>query len=266
MLDVAIIGAGPAALTAALYLVRAGLKVEIFEKSKIGGALTEIAKIENYPGFVGAGQELAKNLRTQAESAGAKITFGECESISPLRIDGEEIEAKTILIATGSEPRKLDIELKAPVSYCALCDAPLYKNRNIAVVGGANSALQESLYLAKIAKNVTVFSHSNFKAENYITEKVKNAGNISLVENVEITPELLNEYDGVFVFIGKLPATSFIDKKYLDEEGYIITNNNKVDEGIFVAGDVRSGAIKQAAAAAADGVAAAMAIIEYLKG
>ena len=186
MLDVAIIGSGPAALSAAIYLGRAKKSVKIFEKSKFGGTLTEIAKISNYPGFIGSGSELAEIMTSQAREFGTELEYGTCTSIEKendifiLTIDDEKVQAKTVLIATGSEPKPLDFELSVPVSYCVLCDANLYKDKNVAIVGGANSAVSEAIYLSNIAKNVTIISHSTLKAEQLNTEKVKTIKNITI--------------------------------------------------------------------------------------
>lgn len=273
MLDLAIIGSGPAAFSAAIYVARAGYNVKIFEKNKIGGTLTEIAKIENYPGYIGSGQGLAKQLQSQAESAGAVVEYGELTSLQPidnhieLTIDDEKFEARSVLIATGSEPRRLDFSIDKPVSYCALCDAPLYKDKSIAVVGGGNSAFQESLYLASIAKNVTLFSHTAAKAEPYIINKAQACPNIDVRMNTTIDAEVLKPFDAIFVFIGAKPATDFLDRALLSDDGTIKTANymSKL-KGVFAAGDVRDGSTKQAIMASADGVAAAMEIIKYLKG
>ena len=277
MLDLAIIGSGPAALTAAIYAARAGLSVEVFEKSAIGGALSQISKIENYPGFVGSGADLAATLKQQAQQFGAKIQFGEVKTISKrgsgakiaftLQIDdGEEVVSRSVLVATGSEPKPLETTTKTPISYCALCDGALYKEKNIAVIGGGNSAIQESLHLASLVKSLTLFSHSPLKAEPYLIEKLKNLPNVKIQENREPTSAELDAFDGVFVFIGKRPATTFLPPEILTEQGFIKTENHETSiSGLFAAGDVREGSVKQAITAAADGAAAAIEIINFLK-
>lgn len=313
ILDVAIIGSGPAALSAAIYVARAGLNVKVFEKQQIGGTLNQIAKIENYPGFIGGGSSLASNMKDQATAAGAKIEYGTCEEIgfavAPtaewpqcpkadvpfkghisdevlygkypfyLLIDGERMIAKTVIIATGSEPRPLSIATKTPVSYCAICDGTLYKDKKIAVVGGGNSALQESMYLANIAKSVTIFSHHEFKAEPYLIKKVENQKNIELKQKTEPTTEVLDGFDAVFAFIGKRPATSFLGKgfegdkpgdeyecKFLNNEGYIIEKDGcTAIPGIFAAGDVCANTVKQVVTATAGGAVAALKAIDFVK-
>lgn len=283
-LDLAIIGGGPAALSAALYAARAGLKVSVFERSNIGGALAEISHISNYPGFDGPGPELAAKMRESAVKAGATIDYGECTKLLPqadhfeLTIDGEAVSARAVLVATGSEPRHLDVATSRPVSYCALCDGDLVRGKKVAVVGGANSAVQESLYLAGLAGSVTLISHSPFKASPDIMTRAKSVKNIIFQPETEATTALLDSFDHIFVFIGKKPATSFLEPlaktvtkaSLLDKNGYILCNNqNSAHEtiipGLFAAGDVRSGALRQAITAAADGATAATEIAEYLK-
>jgi len=266
MLDLAVIGSGPAALTAALYAARSGLKVEVFEKGRLGGTLPEISYLANFPGFDGQGSDLAQQLLNQAKSAGVKISYGTCSSLSPLIIDDEKVAAKTVIIATGSSPRSLKFALNVPVSYCAICDGDLYKGKNLCVVGGGNSAVGEAIHLAKIAKSVTVLSHSTLKAQPVLIKALKTFKNVKILENVEPTPEKLNTFDAVFVLIGKVPATDFVPKSLLDEFGYIKTNDEYTTslEGVFAAGDVRSGSLKQAIAAAGEGAAAATAATNFL--
>lgn len=286
LLDLAIIGAGPAALTAAVYATRAGLSTTIFERATIGGALSEIPHIANFPGFDGTGPDLAKIMRTQAEASGAHLAYGECTDIRQsadhfdLTIDGESRSARTVLVATGSEPRPLSPALQSsltvPISYCALCDGNLVKGKRVAVIGGANSALQESLYLSGLAATVTIISHSAIKASASLREQVAPTPNIELRPNTEPTAELLNHFDHLFVFIGKRPATAFLknlassaNSGLFDPEGYLCTisatNHATPVAGLFAAGDVRANALRQAITAAADGATAAVEIAEYLK-
>lgn len=284
--DLAIIGAGPAALTAAIYATRAGLTVNIFERSAIGGALAEISHIANFPGFDGPGPDLVKVMRAQAETSGAHLAYGECTDIQKtsdhfaLTIDGESHVARTVLIATGSAPRPLGPDLQSaltvPISYCALCDGDLVKGKNIAVVGGANSAFQESLYLAGLATHVTIISHSAPKACVALKKRIADTTNIDLLQGTEPTAGLFNQFDHIFVFIGQYPATAFLknlsastSSDLFDAEGYLhttsATNHATSIDGLFVAGDVRSGALRQVVTAAADGAIAAVEVAEYLE-
>ena len=273
MLDLLIIGSGPAGMTAALYSARAGLSVEVIEKSSYGGALTEISHLANFPGYDGGkGADLADILRSQVIAAGAKISFGACESIKSSEnalsvvIDSEPRLARSVLVATGSEPIPLDFTPSAPVSYCALCDAPLYRGKSIAVIGGGNSAVGESIHLSGIVSSLTLFSRSCLKADAAFVSELKKKQNVKIIENHTPSADDLSDFDGIFVFIGKRPATSFLDSSLLDENSYIKTENYMTSlPGLFAAGDVRSGSVKQAITAAADGAAASIAISAYLK-
>ena len=296
VLDLAIIGSGPAALSAALYAARAGLRVSVFERANIGGALCEIAQISNYPGFTGPGRDLAATMRRQAESAGVTIAYGECTAIRPLEpsatsaapasddtsahpaaparfeltIDGEPVRARTVLLATGSEPRPLPFALTVPVSYCALCDADLAKGQDIAVVGGGNSAVQESLGLAPLVKSLTLITHSALKAEPHLIAQLRALPNVTVREHLEPTPDLLNTFARVFVFIGKRPATACVadlaasTPDFYDAAGYVRGGHGSAHQtaipGLYVAGDLRSDALRQVVTAAADGAAAAVEI------
>ena len=285
VLDLAIIGSGPAALSAALYAARAGLRVSVFERANIGGALCEIAQISNYPGFTGPGRDLAAAMRRQAESAGVTIAYGECTAIRPLEpsaaparfeliIDGEPVRARTVLLATGSEPRPLPFTLATPVSYCALCDADLAKGQDIAVVGGGNSAVQESLGLAPLVKSLTLITHSALKAEPHLITQLRALPNVTVREHLEPTPDLLNTFARVFVFIGKRPATACVadlaasTPDFYDAAGYVRGGHGSAHQtaipGLYVAGDLRSDALRQVVTAAGDGAAAAVEISQSL--
>lgn len=295
MLDLAIIGSGPAALTAGLYAARAKLSVSIFERGAMGGELGRISRIENYPGFTGPGNDLAESMLAQAKKFGARVSYGECEAIEfapdgfRLIIDGEPIEAKTVLIATGSEPRRLEFETKTPLSYCALCDAEFARGKHVIIIGGGDSAAQESLYLSPIVQDLTLVTHSKLKASPYLQSRLRALPNLTIQEALEPTPELINQFDYGFVFIGKHPSTHFLQSLHqpglLDPEGYILTGDTVYSDqktvdpivknphestknlhetiipGLFAAGDVRSGAIPQVVTAASDGAAATLEIL-----
>lgn len=287
MIDLAIIGGGPAALTAAIYAARAGLQTQVFEKSDFGGVLPVIPLVENYPGFMGEGKELALKMRQQAQTMSASLVYGECTRLDlsasqpasgfTLTIDDTRVTARTVLVASGSEPKKLGFDLAIPVSYCALCDGAFAKDKNAVVVGGANSALQEALYLANLAKKVTIITHSQLKADQELIDRARQVSNITIVENVEPTRAYLEAFDYCFVYIGKTPATHFLDSTLLDPHGYIVTgkassatNNRKQFNyqtkipGLFAAGDVRQGSTKQIVTAAGEGAAAAIEILDFL--
>lgn len=306
--DLVIIGGGPAALSAALYAGRAGIAAQIYESQAVGGTLNQIPRLENYPGFRGSGASLTEIMKSQAVQAGASLAYGECtalrytaEPVAPgapdtpedistpvpaapfeLIIDGEPVLARTVIIATGSVPRRLDFELNIPVSYCALCDGALAAGKRTVVVGGANSAAQEALYLANLTSNstqVTLISHSALKADAELQKRLRAQPNVEIVENAEPTATMLNRYDYCFVNIGRTPATQFLQEldlqisqknqpphQLLDSVGYLLaTGLQTVVPGLFAAGDVRAGAVRQIVTACADGAQAALLAADFLR-
>jgi thioredoxin reductase (NADPH) len=301
--EVIIIGAGPAALSAAIYTTREDIETLILEKGLVGGLAAITETIENYPGFpkgVG-GLELAKNLQAQAERFGAKIELGE---VTSLRIDDDqkivttymgEKKAKVVLVATGNDYRHIGVKgeeeyMNRGVHYCATCDGPLYKGKKMVVVGGGNSAAQESLFLAKLAESVDILIRKDkWKASEILIKEVENNPKITVHFNTEIQSiegeQLVNKIkvvnnktnkesqiktEAVFVFVGLVPNTQFLAGSgvELDERGFVKTNGKLETniKGIFCAGDVRSGATEQIASAVGEGANAALAIREYLDG
>ena len=301
MIDLAIIGSGPAALTAAMYAAREGLRVTVYEKNAFGGLLLSIAQIENYPGFPDgvSGEQLATAMKTQAEKFGAKLEYGEISSIVKtetgfeLTVDEQPILARVTLIATGSNFNKLgvpgeDTYLNRGVHYCAVCDGAFYKDKKIAVIGGANSAVQEALFLTRFAP-VNLIVRSYVKADEHLKQQLETAINdkkITLYEHTQ-TLEILGDgkrvtglklqadetfelaADGVFIFAGMRPASDFLQKLdiELDENNYVKTDNTLATKvsGIFAAGDIRSGSTKQIITACGEGATAAINIREYLE-
>jgi thioredoxin reductase (NADPH) len=301
--EVIIIGAGPAALSAAIYTTREDIETLILEKGLVGGLAAITETIENYPGFpkgVG-GLELAKNLQAQAERFGAKIELGE---VTSLRIDDDqkivttymgEKKAKVVLVATGNDYRHIGVKgeeeyMNRGVHYCATCDGPLYKGKKMVVVGGGNSAAQESLFLAKLAESVDILIRKDkWKASEILIKEVENNPKITVHFNTEIQSiegeQLVNKIkvvnnktnkesqiktEAVFVFVGLVPNTQFLAGSgvELDERGFVKTNGKLETniKGIFCAGDVRSGATEQIASAVGEGANAALVIREYLDG
>lgn len=294
--DILVIGAGPAGLSAASYAARAGYSVTAIDQLSPGGQLLLIDEIENYPGLpLTKGYKLAEDMENQAVLFGAKVEY---TALSAIRKEGEgrfialtdsgEIEAKAVIIATGADHRNLGVKGEEEnqgkgVSYCATCDGPFFKGKDVVVVGGGDTALTDAIYLSKIARSVTVVHRRNeFRAQKALQDRLSSCANIRTKLScnvVEIlsdgkkvvgakldTGETLNA-DAVFVFVGIVPNSSlfsgFVD---LDKNGFIITNGRMETSlgGVFAAGDVRTTPFRQVATAAADGAIAAHSADEYI--
>lgn len=298
--DTIIIGAGPAGLTAAVYLRRAAKSVLVLEKETFGGQITHSPKVENYPGFVSiSGVEFADKLVEQAMAQGADIDLDEAKEITKedgiFTVKGERssYQAKSVIIATGSKHRTLGLENEEKftgegISYCAVCDGAFYKDMDIAVIGGGNSALQEAILLAKTSKSVTVIQNLPFlTGESKLIEQIEGTDNIKVIFSSVVTKILGNDkfegitikneetntetdlaLDGIFVAIGQKPENeSFASSVKIDERGYITANESCIpegEEGIFVAGDCRSKAVRQIATAVSDGATASVAVCRFL--
>lgn len=293
MYDVLILGSGPAGLTAALYCARGGKKTLVLGGTTLGGQMAGIAKLENYPGFMGSGIELAEFMKKQAESFGAEIKFVSATNISGdaeggfsiLCDDGNRYVGRAVIIGTGASPRKLEIvgarELMGQgVSYCATCDGFFYYGKDVIVIGGGNSALNDALYLADIAASVKiVYRRDAFtRAEAILRNRVSERENIQCLFNTELAKiektdddklkatttdgaELL--VDGVFVAIGHEANTDFLNEDVVrDNMGRLAPQN--MPTGIYVAGDVHSELKMQIATAVGTGCSAAMDAIAYL--
>lgn len=286
MLDCLIIGAGPAGLTAAIYLRRNNLEVLVLEKSVPGGAIVNTASVQNYPGYEDIdGPNLASNMYMQALSLKAKVKREEALEINKVddyfvvKTNKNIYEAKNVLLALGLSHRKLGFLKEEKfsgkgISWCAICDGYLYKDKEVAVVGGGNSSLEESLYLANICKKVHLIHRRNeFKAHLSIVEKVKNADNIQLYFESEVVDILGdNEFEGVliknkdneiihlncsslFEFIGYEPKTAFLSNLDIcNEYGFINVDKEfmtKVD-GLYAVGDCINKKVRQIATAVGD--------------
>lgn len=298
--DVIIVGGGPAGLTAAIYSSRARLSTLLIEKSGCGGQMAITDLLENYPGFAGGvnGFELSMKLEEQAKDFGTEIVYDE---VVNLELEGDiknivtvnnTYKAKTIIIAAGANIKKLGIQgeekfIGSGISFCATCDAPFFKEKDVLVVGGGDSALQEAVYLAKFAKNVTLVHRRNeFRAAKILQERILSHPNISVVlnstpeeiigensveavklKNVETGQTQILKVSGVFVFVGWLPNTDFISNMSLDEFGYIITDENMKTsvKGVFACGDIRKKQLRQVVTAASDGAQAAISAQHYLE-
>jgi thioredoxin reductase (NADPH) len=304
--DVVMIGAGPAALSAAIYTTREDIETLLFERGVVGGLAAITDMVDNYPGFPDGiqGLELAENLRKQAERFGADIELGEVTKITDtgdykkLDTTSGEILAKAILIATGSDYKKIGVlgeqEYYARgVHYCATCDGAFYRDKRLVVVGGGNSAFQETIFLTRFATHIDLLVRSTAKASDVLQrdiQKFVDEGKVTIhlntttdeilgednhVTKVTGTDKIKNEKvefttDGVFVFVGLKPNTQFLEGSSieLDEIGFIKTNVHLQTsmKGVFAAGDVRSGATMQIATATGEGATAALIIREYLEG
>lgn len=298
--DVIIIGSGPAGLTAAIYTTRANLKTLIIAGRRWGGQLQLTTLVENFPGFPEGiqGPDLMTAMRKQAEKFGAEIIdadFNNADfSTTPFKVSTSEnsYEGKSIIIATGADTKWLEAKgekekIGRGVSSCAPCDAPFFKDKNVIVVGGGDSAMEEALVLTKFAKEVTLIHRRDaFRASQIMQEKVKTNPKIKILFNSEITEVLgqdkvtgvkivnnkTNEVtnlpiDGVFVAIGHIPNTNSLKGIDIDEEGFIkVYNHTKTNiEGVFVAGDVHDNHYKQAITAAGFGCAAALEAEKWLR-
>lgn len=300
--DVVIIGGGPAGLSAAIYLARENLKTLILEKQLSGGLMAQTAKVDNYPGVaVGtSGFEIAQTMEQQAKKCGAQIQFDDVKNLVQLdkkwqiETSTEKILAKTVVIASGTKYRHLGVKgeeefLGRSIHFCATCDGAFYQNKTIAVIGGGNSAIEELPFLAKFARKIYLLVRSEIRATDSLWQDVQpliKSGQVEMIkpasvqeitsENNQMTglkylhsqdvKELL--IDGIFVFIGLIPQIDFIDNLNInrDEQGFIQAKNNMTNyEGLFVCGDIKSGATRQIATAGADGVKTALEISRYLK-
>ena len=298
--DTVIIGGGPAGYTAAMYAARAGLSALVIEKMSIGGQMTLTDAIDNYPGFEDGidGISLGMKMQAGAEKWGAQTLFGEVlsvdftEKIKRIQTDSEQLSAKTVIIATGANPRELGVKgeeslIGRGIHYCAHCDGRFYKDKEVAVIGGGNSAVADAIYLSRLAKRVyIVHRRDKLRASFIYNKQLFETKNIEILYNCTVMgieeqgeKRILSlnnigknqieslAVDGVFVSIGRVPSTDiFKGIINLDENGYIIAGEDlKTNiEGVFAAGDVRTKSLRQIVTAAADGAIAAEEAEKYL--
>ena len=301
--DVVMIGAGPAALTAAIYTTREDIDTVLFERGVVGGLAAVTDKIDNYPGFADGieGLALADQLQKQAERFGAVIELGEVLKIhdegmyNRLETTSGDYYARAVLIATGSDYKKIGVPGEAEyygrgVHYCATCDGAFYRDKKLVVVGGGNSAVQEAIFLTRFATHIDLLVRSTIKASDVLQKDLEQKvqeGKITIHLGTT-TDEIVGEdnmvvkvkgtkdgkpvefiTDGVFVFVGLQPNNQFLGGSgvELDEVGLIKTNHRleTAVRGVFAAGDIRSGATMQIASAAGEGATAALMIREYLE-
>jgi thioredoxin reductase (NADPH) len=302
--DVIMIGAGPAALAAAVYTTREDIDTLLFERGVVGGLAAITDMVDNYPGFPEGveGLTLAQQLQQQAERFGAVIELGEVTKIADegeykrLETTSGDMLARAVLIATGSDYKKIgvpgEVEYYARgVHYCATCDGAFYRDKRLVVVGGGNSAIQESIFLTRFASHIDLLVRSEIRASEVLQRELQKfvdegkitvhlntttdeiAGQDNSVTKVIATKDGQKtefETDGVFIFVGLLPNTQFLagSNIELDDIGLIKTDKHlqTTMPGVFAAGDVRSGATMQIASAVGEGATAALIIREYLEG
>ena len=289
--DCIVIGSGVSGMTASIYLKRAALDILLLEKSMPGGQITQTGMIENYPGFIGDGSTLALTMYGQVKENEVNHKFANVLKIKKtdkafnIMTSSEEYETKKIILATGRTPNHLNLEneeqlIGRGVSYCAICDGPLYKNKTVAVVGSGNSALEEGIYLSSICKKVIFINRSEkFKGSKVYIEKLKTLNNIEILYNTSIV-ELLEEnnqlakvklsntnyleIDGLFVYIGFTPDTKYLEGTDVKTENqYVLTDENgKTNvEGIYACGDVIKKNFYQISTAVGEGAKTALQVI-----
>ncbi|UNB45763.1 thioredoxin-disulfide reductase [Staphylococcus coagulans] len=299
--DVAIIGAGPAGMTAAVYASRANLKTVMIERGVPGGQMANTEEVENFPGFeMISGPDLSNKMFDHSKKFGAEYKYGDIKGIEDkgdykvIDLGTSEIEATAVIIATGAEYKKIGVPGEEQlggrgVSYCAVCDGAFFKNKNVYVVGGGDSAVEEGTYLTKFADKVTIVHRRDqlraqkilqdraFKNEKIdfiwnhtlksVNEKDGKVGSLTLVSTVDGTEQTVDA-DGLFVYIGMKPLTQpFENLGITNEAGYIVANPDMSTavKGIYVAGDVREKGLRQIVTATSDGSIAAESVQAYVE-
>ena len=300
--DVIVIGAGPGGMTAALYASRANLKVAMLDRGVYGGQMNNTAEVENYTGFKSIlGPDLAEQMYQSSIQFGADFVYGNVEKVTVdedgikhVKTDSGELEAPAIVIATGSQYRKLGIPGEDEysgkgVSYCAVCDGAFYRGKNVTTVGGGDSAVEESEYLAKLVNNDNIVHRRDqiraqkilqdrafandkigFTWNTIVTEIVGDGKKVTGVKthNKETNEDRLVPTDGVFIYIGNVPMTEpFKDLGITDEQGWVITDDEMKTSvpGVFAVGDVRDKKLRQITTAVGDGGIAGQGVFSYIE-
>ncbi|HBJ54118.1 MAG TPA: thioredoxin-disulfide reductase [Streptococcus sp.] len=299
MYDTIIIGAGPAGMTAALYAARSNLKVALLERGIPGGQMNNTSDIENYPGYANiSGPELAEKMFEPLENLGVEHLFGSVEkiedqgAIKKVFTEDEVFETKTLIIATGAFHRHLGVpgeeELNSRgVSYCAVCDGAFFRDEDLLVVGGGDSAVEEAIFLTRFAKTVTiVHRRDELRAQKLLQERafanekihfiwdsvvkeIKGDKRVSsvMVENVKTGEVSEHKFGGVFIYVGLDPVSEFAnDLGITNEAGWIVTDNHMETaiSGIYAIGDVREKDLRQVTTAVGDGAVAGQEVYKYI--
>ena len=301
-LDLIIIGGGPAGLTAAIYALRSGLNVLLVERMILGGMASTTFKIDNYPGFPEgvSGQELANRLQEQVKRLGLEIVWSRAIAVKKegetfeVILDNKVLTSQALIVATGTESAKLGVPGEDKfrgqgVSYCATCDGPFYKDKNIMVVGGGNSAIEEALFLTRYAKKISVVHRrdqlradkilsSRAKADpkiyffwHSVIEQIKGEQKVGevVLKDLKTNKNLNVPIDGIFIYIGSNPNSEIVkDLVKLDKTGFIQTDENMATgtKGLFAVGDVRAKSLRQIVTACSDGAIAAEAARKFVEG
>ncbi|MDN6968593.1 thioredoxin-disulfide reductase [Oenococcus sp. UCMA 17063] len=299
--DVVIIGAGPAGMTAATYASRANLSVMMIDKGIYGGQMNDTAEVENYPAFDSIlGPDLAEKMYASSTRFGAEYAFGEVQNVidhgktKTVITDDEQYEAKVVIIASGATHRHINVPGEDKysgrgVSYCAVCDGAFFKNEQIVVIGGGDSAVEEAIYLANLAKQVTIIHRRDqLRASRIAQKRAFDADNIDFswnkqteeiigdgekVTGIKVLDKITNKEsviktNGAFIYVGIDPNTQGLENLgILDEKGWVLTDENMQTKvpGVYAIGDVRKDSIRQIAAAVGDGAVAGKILFDYVQ-
>lgn len=300
MYDTMIIGAGPAGMTAALYAARSNLKVALLERGIYGGQMNNTAEIENYPGYARiSGPELAEKMFEPLENLGVEHLFGQVEKIEDhgdykkIITEDEAFETKTVILASGANHRHLGVPGEEEynsrgVSYCAVCDGAFFRDEDLLVVGGGDSAVEEAIFLTRFAKSVTiVHRRDQLRAQQLLQERAFANEKISFIwdsvvkeikgddrrvtsvvfENVKTGQSSESDFGGVFIYVGLDPVSDFVkDLGICDEAGWIVTDQHMKTaiDGIYAIGDVRQKDLRQITTAVGDGAVAGQEVYKYI--
>jgi len=300
MYDTMIIGAGPAGMTAALYAARSNLKVALLERGIYGGQMNNTAEIENYPGYARiSGPELAEKMFEPLENLGVEHLFGQVEKIEDhgdykkIITEDEVFETKTVILASGANHRHLGVPGEEEynsrgVSYCAVCDGAFFRDEDLLVVGGGDSAVEEAIFLTRFAKSVTiVHRRDQLRAQKLLQERAFANEKISFIwdsvvkeikgddrrvtsvvfENVKTGQISESDFGGVFIYVGLDPVSDFVkDLGICDEAGWIVTDQHMKTaiDGIYAIGDVRQKDLRQITTAVGDGAVAGQEVYKYI--